>query len=169
MPGPTNLASLCVPPNPGVIPRPTSGCPNTALSEQILISQLMEISQPPPNAKPLTAAMTGRGNVSNLRKTSFPFLPKASPSAFVNVLISPISAPATNDFSPAPVKIRHLVVSRLTASSVAFNSSRTCEFNAFNAFSLLMVMIPTAPFSSYNTNSIFVSPFGLKYLYTQHR
>ena len=74
LPIPTSLASLCVPPNPGVIPRPTSGCPNTALSEQIRISQLMEISHPPPRANPLTAAITGIGSVSILRKISFPFL-----------------------------------------------------------------------------------------------
>ncbi len=154
MPGPTSLASLCVPPKPGVMPRPTSGCPNTALSEQILISQLMEISHPPPSAKPFTAAITGIGKTSNLRKTSFPFLPNASPSALVSVLISPISAPATKDFCPAPVKIRHLTVSKSTASSVLSSSSRTVEFKAFKAFSRLMVMIPTCPFTSYNTNSI---------------
>ena len=74
---------------------------------------------------PFTAAITGIGNVSNLRKTSLPFLPKASPSAFVKVDISPISAPATNDFSPAPVKIKALVASKSTASNVAFNSSNT--------------------------------------------
>ena len=158
MPAPTRRASLWVPPNPGVIPRPTSGCPNTALSEQILISQLMEISHPPPNANPLTAAITGIGNVSSLRNTSFPFLPKASPSAFVNVLISAISAPATKDFCPAPVRIKHLTSLRLTASSVAFNSSSTWEFNAFSAFSRLMVMMPYAPFCSYTMNSILL-PF----------
>ena len=38
---------------------------NTALSEQILISQLMEISQPPPSAKPFTAAMTGKLEIFN--------------------------------------------------------------------------------------------------------
>lgn len=43
----------------------------------------MLISQPPPSAKPLTAAITGMGKVSSLRNTSLPFLPKASPSALV--------------------------------------------------------------------------------------
>ena len=142
MPAPTRRASLWVPPKPGVMPSPTSGCPNTALSEQILISQLMEISHPPPNAKPLIAAMTGIGNVSSLRNTSLPFFPKASPSAFVRVLISPMSAPATNDFCPAPVKIRHLTSSRFTASSVWSSSSSTVEFKAFRAFSRLMVIMP---------------------------
>ena len=39
-----DLASLWVPPKPGVIPKPTSGCPNLAFSEAILISQAMDIS-----------------------------------------------------------------------------------------------------------------------------
>ena len=157
MPAPTRRASLCVPPNPGVMPSPTSGCPNTAFSEQILMSQLMEISHPPPSAKPFTAAITGIGKVSSLRNTSLPFLPKASPSALVRVLISPISAPATKDFWPAPVRIRQRTASRSTPSSVLSSSSSTVEFRAFSAFSRLMVMIPTCPFTSYNTNSIFSS------------
>mgnify|MGYP002508962890 CR=1 FL=1 len=82
-------------------------------------------------------AKNAPGKVSSLRKTSFPFLPKASPSAFVRLLISPMSAPATKDFCPAPVKIRHLTSSRFTASSVWSSSSNTVEFNAFNAFSRL--------------------------------
>ena len=166
MPAPTRRASLWVPPKPGVIPRPTSGCPKTALSEQILISQLMEISQPPPSAKPFIAAITGIGNVSSLRNTSFPFLPKASPSAFVNVLISPISAPATKDFCPAPVKIRHLTSSRFTASRVASSSSSTCEFSAFSAFSRLIVIMPYAPFCSYTINSIFRYSFSFIFILT---
>ena len=128
-----------------MIPRPTSGCPKIAFSEQSLISQLIEISHPPPKANPFTAAITGMSNVSNFLNTSFPFLPNASPSAFVNVDISPISAPATNDFSPAPVKTNALVSSKLTASKVAFNSSRTWLFNAFNAFGRLIVITPTSP------------------------
>ena len=59
MPLPTSLESLCVPPKPGVIPRPTSGCPNLAFEEAILKSQAMASSQPPPRAKPFTAAITG--------------------------------------------------------------------------------------------------------------
>ena len=149
MPAPTRRASLWVPPKPGVIPSPASGCPNTALSEQILMSQLMEISQPPPRAKPLTAAITGMGKVSILRNTSLPFLPNASPSALVRLLISPISAPATKDLAPAPVITRQRTVARSTASNVAFSSSSTCEFRAFSAFSRLMVMVATLPFCSY--------------------
>ena len=35
---PTIQASLWVPAKPGIIPSPTSGCPNLALSEAILIT-----------------------------------------------------------------------------------------------------------------------------------
>ena len=49
----------CVPPKHGIMPNVTSGCPNIAFSDAILISQLKASSQPPPNAKPFTAAITG--------------------------------------------------------------------------------------------------------------
>ena len=44
-----------------------------------------------------------------------------------------MSAPATNDFSPAPVRTRALVFSKSTASKVAFNSFSTSLFKAFKA------------------------------------
>ena len=56
-PIPTKRASLCVPPKPGMIPSPVSGCPKIAFSEAILISHAIEISHPPPSANPLTAAI----------------------------------------------------------------------------------------------------------------
>ena len=93
------------------MPRPTSGWPKTALSEQMRISQLMASSLPPPSAKPLTAAMTGMGNCSIIRKMSLPSLPKASPSALVIVLIEPMSAPATKLLSPSPVSTMQRMVS----------------------------------------------------------
>ena len=116
-----------------------------ALSEQMRKSQLMASSQPPPRANPFTAAMTGIGNTSSARKISFPFLPKASPSSFVSVLICAISAPATKLFSPAPVMIRQRTASWSTPSSTAFRSSRTSAFSAFSAFGRLMVMMPICP------------------------
>ena len=123
------------------------------------MSQLIEISQPPPSANPFTAAITGIGNVSIILNTSFPFLPNASPSAFVSVLISPISAPATNDFSPAPVKIRQRISDKSTLLNVASSSSRTWLFKAFNALGLLIVIKPTCPSVSYVTNSISIVSF----------
>ena len=121
------------------------------------MSQLIESSQPPPRAKPLTAAITGTGNFSSLRNTSFPFLPKASPSSLLRLLISPMSAPATKDFCPAPVTIRQRTVPRSTWSRTLSSSSNTAEFRAFKAFSRLIVIIAYSPFCSYTINSILIS------------
>ena len=46
----TRRARRCVPPKPGVMPRPVSGWPKTAVSEQMRKSQLIASSQPPPRA-----------------------------------------------------------------------------------------------------------------------
>ena len=43
-------ASRWVPPQPGMIPRFTSGWPNIAFSEQSRMSHASAISQPPPSA-----------------------------------------------------------------------------------------------------------------------
>ena len=48
-----------VPPAPGMMPILISGWPNLALSAAITKSHIMASSQPPPKAKPLTAAITG--------------------------------------------------------------------------------------------------------------
>src|SRR5881397_1440100 len=49
----------CVPPHPGGMPIVTSGCPILALFEAMRMSHAIASSQPPPSAKPLTAAITG--------------------------------------------------------------------------------------------------------------
>ena len=49
----------CVPPAPGMTPRLISGWPNFAVSAAIARSHIMASSQPPPSAKPATAAITG--------------------------------------------------------------------------------------------------------------
>ena len=101
---PTMRGSRWVPPNPGVMPRPTSGWPNLAFSLARRMSQAMDSSQPPPRAKPLTAAMTGLLMFSSLRKTFPPCTPNFLPSTEEKPFISPMSAPATKD-RPAPVRI----------------------------------------------------------------
>ena len=154
MPGPTRRARRWVPPKPGVMPRPTSGWPKIACSAQIRKSQLIASSQPPPSAKPLTAAMTGSGKVSIMRKMSLPFLPKASPPCASMPDIAAISAPATKDFSPAPVTMTQRTVSVSMPSKVAFKSSSTSAFSAFSAFSRSMVTTATAPLVSYFTYPI---------------
>ena len=42
-----------------IVPRLISGCPKRAVSAAMTMSHIIAISQPPPSAKPATAAMTG--------------------------------------------------------------------------------------------------------------
>ena len=115
----------------------------------------MAISHPPPRAYPLTAAITGISKVSIFLKTSFPFFEKAVPCSLFRVLISAISAPATKDFSPAPVIITALIFFVSMESKVLSSSSRTLEFKAFKAFGRLMVIMEIWSFSSYFIYSVF--------------
>ncbi len=117
------------------------------------ISQADASSQPPPNAYPLTAAMTGIGRVVSDRKTLLPFRLHSLPSSWVISRIIAMSAPATKAFSPPPVIIRQRVSSIKMLSIVSAISSNACALSAFIAFGRLIVMIPTKPFCSYFTNS----------------
>ena len=56
---PTWRISRCVPPEPGMTPSLISGWPNLAVSAAMMMSHIMASSQPPPSAKPATAATTG--------------------------------------------------------------------------------------------------------------
>ena len=56
---PTARGRRCVPPAPGITPILISGWPNFALSAAMMKSHIIASSQPPPSAKPLTAAITG--------------------------------------------------------------------------------------------------------------
>jgi hypothetical protein len=56
---PTARGRRCVPPAPGMMPSLISGWPNLALSAAMMKSHIIASSQPPPRAKPLTAAITG--------------------------------------------------------------------------------------------------------------
>ena len=56
---PTARGRRCVPPAPGMTPSLISGCPNLAVSAAMMKSHIMATSQPPPSAKPATAAITG--------------------------------------------------------------------------------------------------------------
>ena len=121
----------------------------------------MASSLPPPRAKPLTAAITGMGRVSILRNTSLPVLPKASPSALVSLLISPMSAPATKLFSPAPVMISARISFKSIASMAASSSLSTVLSRAFSAFGRSMVRRATWPSVSYWIKAMLISPFRL--------
>src|SRR3990167_2786724 len=54
---PTARVRRCDPPMPGATPSLISGWPNLALSEAMMKSAIIASSQPPPSAKPLTAAI----------------------------------------------------------------------------------------------------------------
>ena len=56
---PTARVSRCVPPAPGMTPSLISGWPNLALSAARMKSHIIASSQPPPSAKPATAAIIG--------------------------------------------------------------------------------------------------------------
>jgi hypothetical protein len=66
-------------PPPGRTPNFTSGWPNFAVSEAIRIVQAMAVSQPPPSAKPLIAAITGLPRFSTRLRTACPKLLDSSP------------------------------------------------------------------------------------------
>ena len=102
LPRPTIRARRWVPPQPGVMPRPTSGWPNTALSDARRISQLIASSQPPPRQKPLIAAITGRLKFSIFQQTRLELLPNTLPCSTVRVDISEMSAPATKELTVLP-------------------------------------------------------------------
>src|SRR5579885_3269219 len=56
---PTKRVRRCVPPEPGMTPSVISGWPNLAVSAAMTVSHIMATSQPPPSAKPATAATIG--------------------------------------------------------------------------------------------------------------
>ncbi len=56
---PTKRVRRWVPPAPGMVPMVISGWPNLAVSAARMKSAIMASSQPPPSAKPATAAMVG--------------------------------------------------------------------------------------------------------------
>ena len=107
----------------------------------------MASSQPPPSAKPFTHAIITFGQFSILKNKSWPRRASALPPAAPAPINSEISAPATKDFSPAPV-INTAAIDALVYTSciTASSSAITCPFKAFSFSGLLMVMVKI-PFS----------------------
>ena len=100
-------------------------------------------SHPPPSAKPLTAAMTGLGQVSILRNTSCPARARALASTGVWPDSSEMSAPATNA-RPAPVSITPAIASSTRISSIACpSSSIVASFKALSLSGRLTVRVAT--------------------------
>src|SRR5256885_15643908 len=100
--------------------------------------------QPPPKAKPFTAAITGLPQVSKRRSIAWPRRARAFPSNGPCFARSPMSAPATNAFGPAPEIIAPLIApSVATRSAASASSSTTWSFSAFSLSGRLMVMKAT--------------------------
>ncbi len=71
--GGTVRGSLMRPPAPATSPTLTSLSANRAVASATTRWQARAISQPPPMAKPLTAAMTGLGMLARLVSPANPF------------------------------------------------------------------------------------------------
>src|SRR3569623_985884 len=103
-------------------------------------------SQPPPSAKPFTAAIHGL----LLRSIAMPSRPPCSANACAcagsSVCISEMSAPATNAFSPAPVSATTRTRASPSSISTAAVSSRiTVPDSALSCGSRLMITTARGP------------------------
>ena len=136
----------------------------------------MASSKPPPNAKPLTAAITGVDKFSIKSKRFFcPLAANFFPSFTEKSENSEISAPATNAFSPLPVNIiAFIFLSFCNSLKTSCNSPMVFLFSAFNLFGRLIVTIAVdATFSikivSYDIVVVFVFLYiFFRELYTKH-
>src|SRR5712692_7681722 len=95
------------------MPSFTSGCPSFAVLLAIRMVQESASSQPPPSANPLIAQIDGFPIVSSKWKTPWPKSENSFPFTGVCNASSLISAPATNAFSPAPVRISTRIEQRM--------------------------------------------------------
>src|SRR5438046_607834 len=88
--------------------------------------------------------MTGLPQVSKRRSIAWPRSARALPSNGPCFARSPMSAPATNAFCPAPVSIAPLIASSVaTRSAASASSSTTWSFRAFSLSGRLMVISAT--------------------------
>ena len=113
----------------------TSGWPNFAVSTAILMVQAIAVSQPPPSAKPLTAATTGLPRFSMRSSTPCPKRLDCSASNAVTCASSLMSAPAMKALSPAPVRMTPRIAASSRASSNAVR--RSFHVGVFRALSTL--------------------------------
>src|SRR4051812_35721911 len=129
-----------------MIPRLISGCPSLAVSAAMRIVQAIASSQPPPSAYPLIAAITGLPMCSTRSSTCWPRIACLRPPAGVCVASSLMSAPAMNDFSPAPVRITARTASSCFSSRTARRSSSSVwVLSALRTLGRLTVRTATPP------------------------
>ena len=123
-----------------MMPSFTSGVPSFAFSDAMRTWQAMASSQPPPSAKPFTAAITGLPRRSMRSSTRWPRIDRSLPSTGLCVASSAMSAPATNAFSPAPVRMTPRTAgSAATAAKAAPSSSTVRSLRALSLSGRLMV------------------------------
>ena len=114
-PRPTSRGSRWVAPAPGMMPMAGSGWPKTACSAAMRRSAARQSSQPPPRAKPLTAAITTASWDSTADMSRE--LMERRASSRPRSRMEPMSAPATKALSPAPVTMRTSARAARTSSS----------------------------------------------------
>ncbi len=110
------------------------------------MSQASASSQPPPRAKPLTAAIQGCGAPSMAATTLRPSNDAWRASSGLMSRNSAMSAPATKAFSPAPVSTTaRTSASPAISSATASNSRLVAVFRAFITSGRVTVTTATAP------------------------
>ena len=134
-----------MPPAPGIVPRLISGWPKRAFSAAMTMSHIIAISQPPPSAKPATAAMTG---LRHCATRSQPLVMKSSAIGLACrscPAISLMSAPAAKAFSLPVRTMAPIAGSPSRSSSAAPSSAISAAFSAFSACGRFSVTMPTGP------------------------
>ena len=125
---PTSRGSRWVPPKPGMIPSLISGWPNSAERAAMRMSHAIASSQPPPKARPLTAAIVATPEVPISRSSAWVRSNSSrraaeSASIVVNALMS---APALNrNGLEEAITSARTPVSRTRAQTLC-RSSTTC-------------------------------------------
>mmetsp|Transcript_21885 Transcript_21885/g.56295 ORF Transcript_21885/g.56295 Transcript_21885/m.56295 type:complete len:210 (-) Transcript_21885:39-668(-) len=139
---PSARVNRCVPPRPGIVPSLISGWPKVAFSPAMMKSHAIANSQPPPSAKPFTAAIIG--NRASRKLSSSLNIPCEYMSMYDLEAISSMSAPAAKNFLLP-------VMTSAPSSGSASAAATQCPISATSldesAFTLgrLRVMRPTAP------------------------
>ncbi len=104
---PTRRGASWVPPQPGMIPRKTSGKPMWRTERaRVRKSQWSAISRPPPRAAPLIAASVGYGRSRIAAKASWPALAPARASSGVLISGNSVRSAPTAKTNGLPVSTR---------------------------------------------------------------
>ena len=139
---PITRASRCVPPPPGMIPSVISGWPNSAVSEATIMSHSSASSQPPPSAKPDTAAISGVRQSATRCQNGI--VEASSTSWKVRSAIALMSAPAANTSSVPAITMQRTVSSASSSPIAAASCSITAGESALRRSGRFIRTTPTA-------------------------